>query len=1313
MLHAVLPENYCYPLHDFRIKRWGMRTADAGTSIAKKLPLTVPSVSLARFWRQYRPLMLAIAGMAMPNPVLAQNWTGVESADWMDGRNWSGGAPPTTGDVYINTVSPHPTIIGYGNTARTVSIGWMAIGADTNATANGNLIIQSGSTLTSRSWVVTANRGGSATMTVTGAGSAWNIDRGGLELGYNNAASVGRVIIADQGTLTIGALFYIGGAGSGGGNNVNSSLEVSSGGQFITNGAAQIAGKYTGDAGTAGTLTVTGSGSRWTANNQAIKVGYSGSGRSSAGTTGGTLNIADGGTVTANAGIVIADTSSATGTLNLHNGILETPSLRAGNGAKQVNFNGGTLRALAGSADFISGFTGAEFNLAAGGMTVDSNGFDIASASVFSGVGGLTKKGDGTLTLSANNTYSGGTTINAGTLRLNGTLASGVTATGGASVLTGDGAVSGDVKIVNGATLHSYDDAADGQNRLTIDGKLTVDATSIMRYDYSQDPNVGQDVLAVNVNGDVDLNGTVKVTHMSGIPFGPGVYTIVRYTGSRTGVLKADASIANLGLVLQQGVVAGEINLVHLGSGQRNWWNPGGTAGSITGGNGIWTESQSGLDNANWVDAAGNNAGHYDPAVFAIFAGAAGAVKVDPEGVTTPGMQFLTDGYRISGGAITMNNASGVGGSTPGQTVIIVGAGSDASDAYIVTIDSVVQGTDTLVKEDMGTLALRGTNLYSGGTIIREGTIRISRDANLGAATGALTFDGQSAATAILNNTSAVTMTRDIRLDGAGTFKTDADLTLHGGISGAGALVKTGMSDLILAGDNTYTGATLVDQGTLAAGTPNVFSAHSAFDIAQNATLALRGMPQKIGGLVNAGTVDLGGGNGPGAVLTINGDYTGRDGSVVVLHTRIGDDNSKTDRLVVLGNAQGKTTLVVNNVDGRGAPTFNGIKLVDVHGASDANFVLRGDYEDNGDQLIVVGAYSYRLLQGGIDGDWYLRSELSGGGPQFHAGVPVYEAYAGVMQSFNQLDSLQGRLGNRFWSGAGGLSEEVAAGQGETAQNFGIWGSIRASEHRFHPEHSSSRTDYDAAVWKAETGIDGPLHESESGRLIGGVSLHYGTISSSVDSPHGAGKIDSTGYGLGGTLTWYGNDGLYVDGQARYTRYDSDLNSETDIGTLTAGNGGDGYGLSIEVGKRVPFRSGWYLAPQAQLTWSKVTFDGFTDSVDSDVFLKDGDNLRARTGLAIETQREWREELGMTRRLHAYGIANLYYDFESTYTVDVDSISFETRNPPFWGGIGLGGSYNWHGDKYSIYGETLVKTSFKAFADSYVLAGNIGFRVKW
>ena len=212
------------------------------------------------------------------------------------------------------------------------------------------------------------------------------------------------------------------------------------------------------------------------------------------------------------------------------------------------------------------------------------------------------------------------------------------------------------------------------------------------------------------------------------------------------------------------------------------------------------------------------------------------------------------------------------------------------------------------------------------------------------------------------------------------------------------------------------------------------------------ATLDLDGFDQTIASLDNAGAVRLEG--APGTILTVTGNYIG-SGGTIYLNTALGNDASPTDRLVVGGDTSGTSILAVTNVGGTGAPTVEGIKLVDVAGTSAGTFTLQGDYVFEGEQAVVGGAYAYRLYQGSIsapnDGDWYLRSALIDGEeePLSPAGVPIYEAYAGVLQSFNELGTLQQRLGNRSWIGD---AEPQTSAPGKT-DRIGVWARIQAQPH--------------------------------------------------------------------------------------------------------------------------------------------------------------------------------------------------------------------------------------------------------------------------
>ncbi len=69
-----------------------------------------------------------------------------------------------------------------------------------------------------------------------------------------------------------------------------------------------------------------------------------------------------------------------------------------------------------------------------------------------------------------------------------------------------------------------------------------------------------------------------------------------------------------------------------------------------------------------------------------------------------------------------------------------VGGGS----SQLNTFSGVVSGSGSLTKTGGGSLTLSATNTYTGGTIIDDGQIVISRDDNLGAANGAIKFTNRN-----------------------------------------------------------------------------------------------------------------------------------------------------------------------------------------------------------------------------------------------------------------------------------------------------------------------------------------------------------------------------------------------------------------------------------------------------------------------------------------------------------------------------------------------------------------------------------------
>ena len=178
------------------------------------------------------------------------------------------------------------------------------------------------------------------------------------------------------------------------------------------------------------------------------------------GATGGdttSTNILDlaGRMATSSGAVAYLGASCALGGVNLLNGgVLEVGGVQSStntsfNGESRLNFHGGTLRANASSTTFLTGLT--NVFVLNGGAIIDSSNYNITVTQPLlqSGSGGLTKNGNGVLTLDSINTYTNTTLVNAGTLSGTGTIAGPLTVGGNGSLAPGDAGIG--TFTVNGA----------------------------------------------------------------------------------------------------------------------------------------------------------------------------------------------------------------------------------------------------------------------------------------------------------------------------------------------------------------------------------------------------------------------------------------------------------------------------------------------------------------------------------------------------------------------------------------------------------------------------------------------------------------------------------------------------------------------------------------------------------------------------------------------------------------------------------------------------------------------------------------------
>ncbi len=319
-----------------------------------------------------------------------------------------------------------------------------------------------------------------------------------------------------------------------------------------------------------------------------------------------------------------------------------------------------------------------------------------------------------------------------------------------------------------------------------------------------------QGVLATNLGG----AGTYNISITGGTVTGGGPGAVQGY--STTGgaitigagaVINANTgtsgiAISNTGTnaaatsVTTAGTITGQINF-QAGTASTLNITGGSIAGDIIGGGNTALSFDLGAGNSFIYGAAYTISGLSGTAINS------GTVIMDGT-LTSPNVTIA------SGAVLQLGNNDANGGLSPDVT-------DNGSFVFnrtdTVSFGNAISGTGTVVQAGSGTTILTGANLYSGGTIINAGILQAAADANLGDAAGGLTFNGGT-----FENTATFISARTVTLTGNGTLQTDADLTLSGAISGAGALAKTGSGTLILTGAGSYSGGTTISAGTLQIG---------------------------------------------------------------------------------------------------------------------------------------------------------------------------------------------------------------------------------------------------------------------------------------------------------------------------------------------------------------------------------------------------------------------------------------------------------------------------------------------------------------
>ncbi len=470
------------------------------------------------------------------------------------------------------------------------------------------------------------------------------------------------------------------------------------------------------------------------------------------------------------------------------------------------------LGVLTGSAAYFSStdvdslFTNTMTNVsmdATSNVGIDTTAGNFSYSVVGSPARGLAKLGTNTLTLSGSNGRTGGTTLWAGTLNYgdlnalgsgtttfvgNSTLQAGVAGTLTNNVVSNPGVTGTFDTQANAVTLSGIVSGS-GSLAKTGAGILTLSGSN----SYSGATTVSSGTLAVNSTGAIDVGGsttvgTATITGTSMLLVDGGTVTF-RSSGA-----------GNAGILLGNSTSGGKVTVQN--------------GGSLTINNGALIMGQGA--------ASGNGNNTIDASVFTQTGG-----TTNLNGGTNYTGNYAPATINISGGTFTATAATFVVG-TRANTSLTVSGSAAANFATLQLGSQTSQNYTSTVNLDGGTLAVSSVS-NSGST----------------SATTTFNFNGgtlkaRAASAAFLAADAAYVKAGGAIIDDGGFVITIAQPLLNGtGGTGGGSLTKNGFGTLTLAGSNSYTGGTVVNNGVLVFANKNAMPVSGTTTVAAGATLGL------------------------------------------------------------------------------------------------------------------------------------------------------------------------------------------------------------------------------------------------------------------------------------------------------------------------------------------------------------------------------------------------------------------------------------------------------------------------------------------
>ena len=439
------------------------------------------------------------------------------------------------------------------------------------------------------------------------------------------------------------------------------------------------------------------------------------------------------------------------------------------------------------------GTTGGNVTLGTGSLTLGGDD----TSTIYSGVisdsgsgGSLTKTGSGVFTLTGANTYIGGTTISAGTLAL---VGSGSLYSSGSVDVVGTFDISGLTTAPTSTTIGNFS----GSGSTNLGANTLIMGTPTPTVTYSGSISGVGGGLTKQGSGTFVLSGTSNYSGETNV--NAGVF--------EAGAASAFSPNSQFSLANTLGV---ELNLAGFSQTIGSLTGGGTTGGNVALGAGSLTLGGDGTSTTySGVISDGGSVIKQGTGIFTL---TEGNTYTGGTTISAGTLALFGTGSLYSSGSVTANgtfdisNITAAGltiGDLSGNGTVILGSKTlTEGTSNSTTFSGIIQGTGELKKDGSGVLTLSGINTYSGGTEINEGTIQISSDANLGNASGGVTFAGSGGILQMVNGIT-LSSSRLFTFTSSGALQTDiGESVFSGTLTGSGTLTTQGSGSLSLNGNS-------------------------------------------------------------------------------------------------------------------------------------------------------------------------------------------------------------------------------------------------------------------------------------------------------------------------------------------------------------------------------------------------------------------------------------------------------------------------------------------------------------------------------